>query len=47
MRSEELWRSFLDTGAPELYLLYTQAKKREEPNVLDNIGPGTADHQLQ
>ena len=33
MNSENLWQAFLDTGAPELYLLYAQAKKEEETHV--------------
>ena len=43
----ELWQLFLETGAPELYLLYTNAKNREEPNVSDDPGHRPACHGLQ
>lgn len=40
MRADNLWQIFLETGAPELYLLYSQAKKVEESNVFNSSGPG-------
>ena len=39
MTSKDYWQMFLETGAPELYLLYNNAKKTEITNVFD--GPGT------
>lgn len=42
MNALSFWELFLDTGAPEMYLLYHKAKKMEETNVLDDQGPGAA-----
>lgn len=42
----ELWQLFLDTGAPEAYLLY-KAKKAEEKHVSDHPGRCTESHGLQ
>ncbi len=41
------WELFLETGAPEAYLLYAKAQKTEETNVPDNTGTGASDHGLQ
>ena len=46
MQSQDYWQMFLETGAPELYLLYNQAKRTEITNVSDNPGTGTARHGL-
>jgi len=40
MKAENLWQMFLETGAPELYLMYTKAKKAEECDVFNSSGPG-------
>lgn len=47
MNAQQLWQVFLETGAPEMYLLYNKVKKMEESNVPDNPGPGAAGHSLQ
>jgi len=47
MTSQEYWQMFWETGAPELYLLFNNARKMEITNVLDNPGPGAAGHNLQ
>lgn len=47
MRSRELWQAFLDTGAPELYLLYSRAREAEAEYVFNNPGTCSASHQLQ
>lgn len=47
MNSQNLWFMFLQTGAPELYLMYTEAKRTEERSVFDGQGTGDAGHQLQ
>lgn len=47
MRSGELWNVFLETGAPEIYLLYNEARRMEEANVLDDPGIGLASFGLQ
>jgi len=47
MNSQDYWQMFLETGAPELYLLFNNARKTENSNVFDNPGPGTPGHSLQ
>ena len=42
----ELWQLFLDTGAPEAYLLY-KAQKSEGNHVSDHPGHRPAGHGLQ
>jgi hypothetical protein len=43
----DYWQLFMETGAPEIYLIYQMTKRTEEPNVPDNRGPGAAGHGLQ
>lgn len=38
MKAVDYWKFFLETGAPEYYLLYHSALKMEESHVLDNPG---------
>lgn len=47
MIAEELWRTFLETGAPEAYVLFSRARQMEEPNVLDNQGSSASGNGLQ
>ena len=47
MKSQDYWQMFLETGAPELYLLFNNARKMENTHVLDNPGPGAQGHNLQ
>lgn len=47
MLSSEYWKLFLETGAPEAYLLYTQALQREEYHVSDGSGHCPAGDGLQ
>ena len=47
MKSTDYWQIFLETGAPEMYLLYQNALKMENNHVLDNQGFGAAGHILQ
>lgn len=42
MNSNQLWQTFLETGAPEIYLLYNQSKKAENLNVSNGSGSGAA-----
>ena len=46
MNVNQLWQTFLETGSPEVYLLYNQAKKVEKTNVLDGTGIGAARNSL-
>ena len=43
---KELWQLFLDTGAPEAYLMFKKLEA-EERNVSDNQRTGAAGHGLQ
>ena len=47
MDAHDYWKLFLDTGAPEMYLLYNNAKRMEQTHVLDDTGPGLTGHTLQ
>ena len=47
MKSQDYWQIFMDTGAPEIYLLYHNALKAENTDVFDNNRPGTQGHGLQ
>ena len=47
MKSYDYWSIFMDTGAPEAYLLYSKALKMEAADVSDDTGFGAAGHGLQ
>ena len=47
MKSGDYWEMFVETGAPEAYLLYTRALKMEAHDVPDNPGTGAAGYGLQ
>ncbi len=42
MDSAFYWEVFLETGAPEMYLYYQEAKRSEEAYVSDSAGTCTA-----
>ena len=47
MDANQFWLAFLDTGAPEIYMMYQQALKMEANHVFDNSGAGASDRRLQ
>lgn len=47
MDSKDFWQMFIETGAPELYLLFNNARKMENTHVLDDNGTCTKSHSLQ
>lgn len=47
MNATFFWQMFLETGAPEAYLLYNKAKRMEETHVFDDPGLSVAGHGLQ
>ncbi len=47
MNANDYWRIFLETGAPEAYLLYSRALKMEARDVSDNTGTGFEGNRLQ
>lgn len=47
MNAHSFWQLFLETGAPEMYLLYNKARKMEEIHVFDDSGLGSSGDSLQ
>ena len=47
MDSTILWGLFLETGAPEIYMLYNKARRMEASDALENTGLSTPDIELQ
>ena len=47
MNARDYWELFLETGAPEAYLLYSRALKMEAMHVSDDKGIGTESYGLQ
>lgn len=47
MNAKDYWTMFMDTGAPEAYLLYTRALKMEADHVPEDTGTGASGHGLQ
>lgn len=41
MHADQYWQLFLDTGAPEAYLLFNVARRSEDIHVFDNQRTGT------
>ena len=46
MKAENYWQLFLETGAPEAYLMYSRAKRMECTHVLEGKGIGDSCHGL-
>ena len=47
MNAGDYWQMFLETGAPEMYLLYTKAMKSETENVSENKSTGPSGYTVQ
>lgn len=47
MNAQNYWQLFLDTGAPEMYLLYNKARKTEDIHVFNDSGTGASGNSLQ
>ena len=47
MYAQAIWSVFLDTGSPEIYLLYHKVKQLEETNVYIDPGARPESHGLQ
>ncbi len=47
MNSAFFWKVFLETGAPEAYLLYHKTKEMEDRHVPDHQSIGAAGDGLQ
>lgn len=44
MDAKDYWNFFMETGAPELYLMYAKAMRSEEKDVSENKGTGHSCH---
>ena len=47
MNANDYWTIFLETGAPEYYLLYQRSLRMEAQHVSDDPGHRPAGHGLQ
>lgn len=47
MNAKDYWQLFLETGAPEAYLLYAKQIKTEAKHVLDDSGYRPKSNGLQ
>lgn len=47
MMAQDYWQLFLQTGSPEVYLMYNDARKMESSDVFNDSGPGSAGHSIQ
>lgn len=47
MKAEDYLNLFMETGAPEMYLMYHHVRRLENRNVPDNQGIGASDNSLQ
>ncbi len=47
MKSQDYWQLFLETGAPEAYLMYTKAMKSEAGYVPECPGYCSEGNRLQ
>ncbi len=47
MNAKDYWQLFMETGAPELYLMYCKHQKTEGSHVFDDPGHRSSGHRLQ
>ena len=47
MNAMDYWQLFMETGAPEAYLMYSKMQKVETQYVYDDSGHRPAGHGLQ
>lgn len=47
MNAQNYWQMFLETGSPEMFILYSQAKRMEASYVPDDQRIDITNHQLQ
>ena len=47
MNAQDYWKIFLETGAPEMYLLYNLARRMEASDVCKDPGIGSASLGIQ
>ena len=47
MKARDYWNFFMETGAPEYYLMYQKTLKMEADHVSDDSGHRPQSHGLQ
>lgn len=47
MNAGDYWKAFLDSGIPEYYLMFCNARKVEESNVFDYTSAGDSRISIQ
>lgn len=47
MIAQDYWQLFIETGSPEIYLLYNKARKMESAHVYNDSWSGITGHTLQ
>ena len=47
MNAELFWQVFLETGAPEAYLMFQKMRRSEDGDVSDNQSSGAQSYGLQ
>jgi hypothetical protein len=47
MRSDLYWQLFLQTGSPDAYLMFNEARRMEQSHVPQHQGPGSPGRTLQ
>ena len=47
MKSDMYWALFMETGSPEAYLMYNEARRMEQAHVPEYQGPGSPGRSLQ
>lgn len=47
METKDYWQLFIETGAPEMYLLYAKQQKMEASHVFDGTSSCTQSYGLQ
>ncbi len=47
MNAQSFWQLFIETGAPEMYLLYNKARKMEDIHVFDDTRLGASGNCIQ
>lgn len=47
MNAGEYWKLFMQTGSPECYMLFREAKRSEEQDVSESSGSGAPTNGVQ
>lgn len=47
MKADDYWKLFMETGAPECYLMFRSECRREQQDVFEDTGLGTPANGVQ